>query len=435
MPSRRSSRRSHVGCAECKVRHVKCDETLPICHRCLRNARPCSLSGSSKPDDSVPRSNLNPPGARKFRWKEAYAGHGSLDRAHASKSHPQNSTPEKACQHSPRITPPTHPDYNGPNPASGRTSLPPENEDDLYQHFMSVTCHSLAQGEQVLLNLYQDTAPSLAMSRPYLMDCILGISGHHRLWLMNRSPDTASSAEVTALRRLVLEYQNCALHSFLVEFSSAESADDCAAACIASILVLFFSFANRQLVEQRLPWALSKLIEILRLQAGISAVIESKRDRILQSQVRPLLDFPGFNDSATMEDDVAAALGGLEPLLSSQSLSELEKSLFSQVLIRLKEVFRAIYQNPRDVGNRLGWVRGKDASLLADLLEKETPESLVLVSYWAASFASWSEAWWEMGLGKHLIEEVQAKLPAAFQSYLAWPLKQCQTWKPDPGRS
>jgi hypothetical protein len=300
---------------------------------------------------------------------------------------------------------------------------------------MSVTAQSLAQGEQVLLDLYQKTTPSLAMERPYLMDCILGISGHHRLSLMNQFPETASSAEVTALRRLVLEYQNCALNSFLVEFSSAESADDCAAACIASILVLFFSFANRQLVEQRSPWALSKLIEILRLQAGISAVIESKRDRILLSQVRPLLDFPGFNESATMEDDAAAALENLESLLSSRSLPELEKRLFSRVFITLKDIFCAIYKNPRDVGHKFGWVRGIDASVLADLLEKETPESLILASYWAASLASWSEAWWEMGLGQNLIEEVQAKLPAAFQSYLAWPLKRCQNRNSDPGLS
>jgi hypothetical protein len=133
-----------------------------------------------------------------------------------------------------------------------------------------------------------------------------------------------------------------------------------------------------------------------------------------------------------MEDDVAAALEALEPLLSSQLLPELEKRLFSRVFITLKDIFCAIYQNPRDVGHKFRWVTGTDASLLADLLEKGTPESLILASFWAASLASWSEAWWEMGLGQNLIEEVQAKLPAAFKSYLAWPLERCRNRKLDP---
>jgi hypothetical protein len=125
---------------------------------------------------------------------------------------------------------------------------------DLYHHFVYTKFHTLIQGEQVLLDLFWLTAPSLATSRLYLMNYQLTLSGHHRLSLMMRSyldleTESSLSSEVATLRLLVLEYQSCALRNFLMQLNAAVSTENCAAACLASILVLLSSFAHQQLTE------------------------------------------------------------------------------------------------------------------------------------------------------------------------------------------
>lgn len=48
---RRNEAKSHLGCPECKRRHVKCDETFPVCLRCQR------------------RGSLCMPAARRVKWQ------------------------------------------------------------------------------------------------------------------------------------------------------------------------------------------------------------------------------------------------------------------------------------------------------------------------------------------------------------------------------
>ena len=43
-------KRSHAGCTTCKSRHVKCDEGVPACQRCLKANRTC-LYATAKADD------------------------------------------------------------------------------------------------------------------------------------------------------------------------------------------------------------------------------------------------------------------------------------------------------------------------------------------------------------------------------------------------
>ncbi len=51
-------KRSHAGCSTCRVRHVKCDEGMPACQRCLKAGRSCdyaTLNVGAKIDEAPAR--------------------------------------------------------------------------------------------------------------------------------------------------------------------------------------------------------------------------------------------------------------------------------------------------------------------------------------------------------------------------------------------
>ncbi|KAG9233283.1 putative Zn(II)2Cys6 transcription factor [Amylocarpus encephaloides] len=57
---RRTHRKSRNGCAECKRRHMKCDENQPICAQCTISRRPCSYSTASTIPPQSPSLNYTP---------------------------------------------------------------------------------------------------------------------------------------------------------------------------------------------------------------------------------------------------------------------------------------------------------------------------------------------------------------------------------------
>lgn len=60
MPMRRSHAKSRLGCHQCKVRRVKCDEQLPSCTRCVKRGEKCSfLTASTEQDSPTSHSNSN----------------------------------------------------------------------------------------------------------------------------------------------------------------------------------------------------------------------------------------------------------------------------------------------------------------------------------------------------------------------------------------
>lgn len=144
-----------------------------------------------------------------------------------------------------------------------------------------------------------------------------------------------------------------------------------------------------------------------------------------RSGLAPLLNYPRLDQTTTLSRDAATALSQLSILCSSDSLLQQERDLFGRALQGLSNLFRTIGAKPStDVGHRMGWVVGPDASMLADLIQKRHPESLVTLSYWAASLGTWPNAWWEQNLGRELFREIQAELPPSYHACLAWPIRQ-----------
>lgn len=283
MPSRASRPRSHNGCLQCREKHVKCDQTLPICRRCLRNSRPCSLAVDYDPNWTMPetmREVLN--SSRNFTWKQFVPATRASDTTEPrsptlASSSSRQPTPQWTLNHSmgaAAVSDRGQSSLNAPG-ASGSQQPPPARrpsifhtsaDEELYQHFIHVTASTIGQNDPVLLHLYQTLTPALAATRPHLMSCVLAMSGNHRLSTITQSR-TNSSPEAAALQKLVLEYQSRALNLYSQEMGRAQTIDDCAAVALSGILVLMFTFADRPTTDSReareTRWALLKAAEVL----------------------------------------------------------------------------------------------------------------------------------------------------------------------------
>ncbi|CAI7677048.1 unnamed protein product [Penicillium pancosmium] len=138
---RRKHKKSRNGCKECKLRHMKCDESRPACSNCLAIQRRCSILGLHQQPQLA-----------------AY----SLASASARAS---------------------------PLPPKGPLALPvqdlPQTPEftllhlELLHHFESVLSKDLNMGTEQAMQFCNMTVES-ALSVPYLMDQVLALSAAHK---------------------------------------------------------------------------------------------------------------------------------------------------------------------------------------------------------------------------------------------------------------
>ncbi|KAH8831243.1 hypothetical protein DL96DRAFT_816179 [Flagelloscypha sp. PMI_526] len=143
--SRRNHTKSRFGCRSCKRRRVKCDETgYPQCKNCETRDIECD-------------------------WPELYA---PLQEEEMRPVHAH-------LQRQPFLAHPFD-----------------MNDLELLHHFTTSTCTSFldvaSSGSQQIIRTYQQTAPKVALSHPFLMHALQALSALHLHWLNRDSPTSRS---------------------------------------------------------------------------------------------------------------------------------------------------------------------------------------------------------------------------------------------------
>jgi hypothetical protein len=405
---------------------VKCDETLPACNRCRRHDRKCSLSeifetspnsfvavAAASPRTLPTRLELNSPQLD----NEAVESRKIVPFSENTNAI-QSASPERRSKHNGFDK--ARPSCEDGTPILSVQST--QHDGRLLARYIDVTANSMNDHEE-LRPLFRDAAPRLASTRPHLMYCILAIAGLDEL--IRDSTASRSTHETNALQNLVLDYRSRSLRLFQEELNTSSTTDDCMAAALAGILILFASMAFHQLADKNSPTPVDKAAEILRLLAGVGAFFESRRSEIATSAAGILMVFYSLPDpSIVLADDVQASLCGLQDLCAAEHLTPGMRMFFSTMIDGLYECFRATAQRPREVGHRLRWIIPPHAQKLAEVLDAKCPEALLIVAHWAADFADWPGAWWAARLGRDIVEEVEQILEPHLKQYLQWPLKQ-----------
>ncbi|KAF1987130.1 hypothetical protein K402DRAFT_393293 [Aulographum hederae CBS 113979] len=90
-PSRSRGLRANTGCSTCRTRHLKCDETKPICISCQKGGRPCEYSSQT---DATSNASTN--GSGRHDIQPECRGSASSDHSNVGLTSPRTSTTNTA---------------------------------------------------------------------------------------------------------------------------------------------------------------------------------------------------------------------------------------------------------------------------------------------------------------------------------------------------
>ncbi|KAJ5937687.1 hypothetical protein N7454_004029 [Penicillium verhagenii] len=185
MGPRRTHRKSRNGCANCKRRRLKCDESYP-CVNCVKHGISCEFVASTEPQDSTQLSSASPASP-------------------ATQSQPQ-SLPQTRSLTQPHVYPPisnvgTPVSYHGNDqkfdllgilsetPPVHSISRAPEDwtlDIELMHHYCTVTCNTLTVREDARY-VWRVIMPIEGYASPYVMNGLLAIGALHRAYLATNS--------------------------------------------------------------------------------------------------------------------------------------------------------------------------------------------------------------------------------------------------------
>lgn len=171
--------RSHHGCARCKRRRQKCDETKPSCLRCVGAEVTCEYVVTLKWDGRTPRRHDTP--QRKRKKTNGQANGFAVVQSPApdmalSVIQPSPLTPQQLPQGIPHI-----------RELSMLGSWVPTQQ-LLWDHFVT-TASMIASHTQLREQICHEILP-MAMQIPSLMYATLALSALHRFTLLNEVPET-----------------------------------------------------------------------------------------------------------------------------------------------------------------------------------------------------------------------------------------------------
>ncbi|KAL6229227.1 hypothetical protein BDW75DRAFT_108251 [Aspergillus navahoensis] len=276
-PTRRYHRKSRTGCAHCRSRRIKCDETHPSCQNCQRASMICHYTAQSSPNSG------------------------------AARSIPQLLTP-----------------------AESRTSFDMLDL-TLMHHYTTVTSVSLFGEEQK--EVWQTEVPIMARSSALLMHGLLATAALHMAFISKNSPSTFIDR--------ALHHHTLGLELFNTEISalSAENCKSPALFTFGLMLVIW-SYASSTIPGAITTAAeesdLDTILSSLNFVRGNKVIFEISGETILSQPIGRFLKPPEEpTRPRTLPQPIQAALIDLRKhvndFVESMAIDQLERYLLDTV--------------------------------------------------------------------------------------------------------
>ncbi|KAL2064172.1 hypothetical protein VTL71DRAFT_4666 [Oculimacula yallundae] len=386
MPPRRSHRKSHNGCLQCKRRHVKCDEQRPTCSPCQKRELVCHFQPLSGYD-----------------------------------THAQGGSPSQI---------PSHHQDRSHSHGHGHNALPARTlELRLLHHFITTAYTTFFPRDANHVHVWTIHVPNMALStapdQPFLLDSLLAISALHLAHLENMTSVTGAKKSwlQTALRYqdLTLAGLNKALSSF--------SPENCEAVAVASIFVLLLSIAIPGVCgdeedvgsgEERSP--LVDLMGLRKLIKGME-IVYAQSEVVLTNGVLKDFFLPMFDPHTVAPRAVTA---GAEEIAFAEGQKLCPQILTSLARLRTAISLRTDTTSPADLldactllteiisplttlshGPAINWPYKISASIFT-LLEESDPLACLLFLHYGVVLHIFSYWWFTRNAGRRL---VRALLP------------------------
>ncbi|TGO16083.1 hypothetical protein BTUL_0032g00460 [Botrytis tulipae] len=394
MPPRRSHKKSKAGCQRCKHRKIKCDEKHPLCGNCKKHGVSCDFGDMPSSPDSPA---FQPP------TLVHQSSEGSVNQASSPASTTSSIMP---FYRSPSMTVRAH----------GNSMHDRSLELRLMHHYTATTSKTLSNDES------QDVAwsvivPSLAYDSPYLMDAILAVSALH---LRILQPEDRS------LARASHSYMASALAQYSSLLSQGPSQSNAEALFCTAALIAFQASASR-CVENGIDGD-SDSGYVLPLAwfhsfQGVKTIVitswhwlrnSAKIFPIINGQPPLILDFDperrGF---------FAFLLEGIDHASNSDdaSIDADTKQAYEHAVAMLN------WSHQKPERARILSFAATVTRRYIDLLKRQDPRALVIVSCFFAMTRIVDDIWWLQGVAKREVTGIFSLLPEEWWPKMDWPMR------------
>ncbi|CAI4219572.1 unnamed protein product [Parascedosporium putredinis] len=375
---RRSHKKSRRGCKECKLRHIKCDETRPSCVNCQTSERRCSYLES--PAQAAAASSS--------------AALSVADVKHASRSPSSSGFEAPARSQSPRLQIPW------PAASTANDFLPSEQYSLL--HLELLHHYTSEEGPTLYPSSYGNFFGIMikeAFSHPYLMDELLAISAIH-LSTLFPARKTLYLTEATRLQsRAISQFNAHGAHitedNFIAPFMFS---------AFIGQHVIFEAFSARR----DFSTFLESFVQCLGIHRGIRTIAATSWPKLQdlletkQIETRPVSTLQPGDECALLPAMIAKS--GLAPEFQEACLRAIECT-----------------QHMFDYYKPNGLAESRQSSAFQEwpvrvsveyvtLLEQRRPEALVILAYYAA-LLHYTRYHWAVGdVGAFFIQEITRHL-------------------------
>ncbi|KAE9365647.1 hypothetical protein N431DRAFT_354128 [Stipitochalara longipes BDJ] len=390
---RRGHRKSRNGCVECKRRHIKCDETHPICIQCNTAQLRCGYAPGRTSGPAYSSASPQP-----------------MSQNGSSISSFTTLEPQSPNNIQPRI-----PD---PPIANAHFSITRTLDDhftvnllhiQLFHHFTTVTAGTISLNPQEAERAMA-VIMKAALSAPYLMQELLALSALHLSVLQ-------------PAQREFYHHQASGLQTRALTIFNASHLEVDAENCIP--IVLFSSLLARHSLcdvingpNDDFSNFLNSFIHCLDLHRGIRAIASHSYRLLRESELQHVIE---AGEAMHCTDNlVGKECEELRALLSSADLGQASMKACETAIDHLQRTF--------DMERSSG---GRDSSFASwpvlvpneymDLVMKRNPEALVILAHFAVVLHGHRGEWFIGDGGRHLINSISRHLGSYWDNWMAWP--------------
>jgi hypothetical protein len=372
-------KKSRKGCAQCKRRHVKCDEQRPTCTACARLELAC---------DFVPIVPTVRPGPTA---STTIVPAGSPCQSTAPSPHEQARSPDVWTSTDMRIL----------------------------HHYIHCSCLGFSVGT-TRHECWTRHVPDVAFKNTYLLHQILAVGALHS-FLQN--PDDRDLSHVAAHHRaLALE----GVQSVMARDDLDSSVSLFAFAGLTAIYC-FGELNTKRMDDPKLD-VIGELTTCFYLSRGITTVLTARRIEIEDTWASAMISFSADVELARMR---AAGLR-IEQMQKLSTLIELRLSgsdslsTYMHAATRCEECIGLLLFNKADEAELshlvMTWPHEIHQEFVHQLEQRE-PIALVILAHYAVLMTMSPLFWWLNEWPKLLLDQIQRVLPVELQHYLIWPLQ------------
>lgn len=291
---------------------------------------------------------------------------------------------------------------------------------ELFHNFVSHTyCTIGPEGQDH--TPWRDEVPSLALSYPFLLHAILGLSAAHEL-----SQDVHGVSEGIAR-----QHYDTALRLFRETFTGVSCPETAAVFRSYTIVIaVLFIFWECERPSDRNP--IDGFARLLSLLQGSRAIVDDARTKTDLASTGPPASVEAFltrnSTSETahsiLDVDLQESLQSLHVRIRSRSVAASPDTTTSlhRALSALCTYHSLVPTHPLSGAGFMSWLFSLDTHFV-HLLQNREPLALCMLAHWSVPLCNAPQKWYAGDWPRRLLETITLELGGEWQGYLRWPLE------------